>query len=217
MPNWCLNTLQIVGPADSIADMSLFVRGDAVVEVQEGGTIVPTTSLSLEKIAPMPSELKERPRTPTKPGSYPEWLEWRIDNWGTKWDVEAVVTGIGPESLTMEFSSAWTPPIAAIVQLSERFPDLKFDFSFEEPGNEIGGRRLIQDGMTIASEDKRWPIYDDESHTYNVQFVTPNSVHTVTVESYLNKDEEEAIIELALEFVPPQVLDGLQSTEIVEA
>ena len=40
------------------------------------------------------------------------WYEWRLDNWGTKWDVyEAHCTRIDANTLQLYFYTAWSPPI----------------------------------------------------------------------------------------------------------
>lgn len=60
-------------------------------------------------------------------------------------------------------------------------------------------------------------LYDAEQHRYNVSFVTDTGVHLVTVDTFLNESENEAIIALAQEFVPPVVLVEVISTDIQEA
>ena len=40
------------------------------------------------------------------------WYEWRLDNWGTKWDVYNVhMTRMDDNTLVMSFDTAWSPPI----------------------------------------------------------------------------------------------------------
>lgn len=60
-------------------------------------------------------------------------------------------------------------------------------------------------------------LYDETENRYNVSFVTDDAVHIVTVTTFLNESENEAIIELAQENVPPVILEGLISTDIQEA
>jgi hypothetical protein len=53
---------------------------------------------------------------------YPTWFEWRVAEWGTKWDIGASEKGSGDStipdpsagatSVTFRFSSAWWPPLA---------------------------------------------------------------------------------------------------------
>ena len=40
------------------------------------------------------------------------WYEWRLENWGTKWDVyETQCTRINANTLQLYFYTAWSPPI----------------------------------------------------------------------------------------------------------
>lgn len=48
------------------------------------------------------------------------WLDWRIDNWGTKWN------SYSQERLAddqIRFDTAWNHPFPIIVSLSEKFPE----------------------------------------------------------------------------------------------
>lgn len=40
------------------------------------------------------------------------WYDWRLDNWGTKWDIyETHCTRIDANTLQLNFLTAWSPPI----------------------------------------------------------------------------------------------------------
>jgi hypothetical protein len=40
------------------------------------------------------------------------WYDWRLENWGTKWDVyETQCTRINANTLQLYFYTAWSPPI----------------------------------------------------------------------------------------------------------
>lgn len=48
------------------------------------------------------------------------WYNWRIDNWGTKWnsyDNKRI------DNDTIKFNTAWSAPIKVIQKLSEMYPD----------------------------------------------------------------------------------------------
>lgn len=60
-------------------------------------------------------------------------------------------------------------------------------------------------------------LYDETENRYNVSFVTDDAVHIITITTFLNESENEAIIALAQESVPPVILEGLISTDIQEA
>ena len=46
------------------------------------------------------------------------WYEWRLENWGTKWDVyETQCTRINANTLQLYFYTAWSPPIPVFDKL----------------------------------------------------------------------------------------------------
>ena len=68
------------------------------------------------------------------------WYDWRIQNWDTKWDAyDVVVTDDDPESVEIEFNTAWSPPEAICNEIREQYPDVSISWFFDEPGCEIAG------------------------------------------------------------------------------
>ena len=52
------------------------------------------------------------------------WYEWRLDNWGTKWDVyETHCNRFDANTLQLHFYTAWSPPIPVYDKLT----DMGFD------------------------------------------------------------------------------------------
>ena len=48
------------------------------------------------------------------------WYDWSVQNWDTKWDAyDVVVTDDDPESVEIEFNTAWSPPEAICNQIRE--------------------------------------------------------------------------------------------------
>ena len=68
------------------------------------------------------------------------WYDWRVYNWGSKWDCYDVeVTDDDPENTEIEFNTAWSPPEAICNELREQYPDLSISWFSDEPGCEIAG------------------------------------------------------------------------------
>ena len=68
------------------------------------------------------------------------WYDWRVQNWDTKWDAyDVVVTDDDPESVEIEFNTAWSPPEAICSAIREQYPDVSVSWFFDEPGCEIAG------------------------------------------------------------------------------
>jgi len=65
-------------------------------------------------LIPMPKELEGT----TSPSDTPNWYDWRLENWGTKWDVyETQCTRINANTLQLYFYTAWSPPIPVFDKL----------------------------------------------------------------------------------------------------
>jgi len=132
MPNWCNNNFAITGNTESIKDLW------ESAQAAEG---------LLQAIMPMPKELEGT----TSPGDSPNWYNWRVDNWGTKWDVdldglEFTDNGDGTASISGWFESAWAPPIGAYEQLADDFDSCVIECSYYEPGMDFAGFWSSEDG-----------------------------------------------------------------------
>ena len=68
------------------------------------------------------------------------WYDWRVYNWGTKWDAyDVCVTDDDPECTEIEFNTAWAPPESICHALREQYPDVSISWFYDEPGCEIAG------------------------------------------------------------------------------
>ncbi|MCL4266674.1 MAG: hypothetical protein KJ069_26010 [Anaerolineae bacterium] len=123
MPNWCLNVLEVEGESKLVHQFKELVRGE-------------DTDFSLNNLVKMPPKLLS-----TRAGKdNPNWYDWSIENWGTKWDVvEAEVMEASDTRLTYQFLSAWTPPIKWLERVSKEMPALRFTLFFEEEVHDFCG------------------------------------------------------------------------------
>ena len=131
MPNYCDNNVFLQHEDDSMIERAeqAFNRGELISE-----------------FFPCPKELTETVSGYCGEGTYAQelldfkqklnikwfgsanWFDWAVSNWGTKWDVG--VSGGGgdgyvsrsPNSLTLSFMSAWSPPTG----FYEKLEDLGF-------------------------------------------------------------------------------------------
>lgn len=140
MPNWaeCRLTIEDCSP-------------ELAAYLQENG-------LSFDKIKPTPPE-----KLTDEKGS---WYQWRVDNWGTKWDLSEedqrdvadmllygkVNSDTEDADFTAHFDTAWEPPCQAIAALSAMFPNDNFVLSYLELGMMFGGTAHISDGMIHISD-----------------------------------------------------------------
>lgn len=130
------------------------VRGDDVALAKFASRM--NGEFSLEKILPTPQKLLERSPDASK-GEIPEWYNWRLQHWGTKWDLRGVketATGRGArltfdqsgKSYTCEFDTAWHPPMIALENLSKQIPDLEIHLTYQDDMMNFTGRANFLNG-----------------------------------------------------------------------
>lgn len=116
MPNWCMNRLTV--SHDDPAMMERFVKA-----YNEGKLC--------NEFLPMPEDIGDL------------WYDWRVDNWGTKWDVGADVgtekeeryglkATVVDNEASVSFDSAWAPPVPVYDELVEL--GYRVSASYFEPG-----------------------------------------------------------------------------------
>ena len=160
MPNIVENKLKVSGNEDCIAQF----RGLMGKE------------FSLEKILPTPQKFLEDKEHSDQPLTFeegikkglPDWYTWRLQHWGTKWDVDnsSLVEDTSEyrneggsdkkpsyslHYMKYEFTSAWHPPLIALVRLSREIPSLKIELEYSEVMNNVHGQCIIEDGETDFS------------------------------------------------------------------
>lgn len=64
------------------------------------------------------------------------WYDWRIKNWGTKWNAYGYEGGVQFDGKSLRFQTAWSPPEPIIAKLAEMYPDL--DFTHQWADEDIG-------------------------------------------------------------------------------
>lgn len=133
MPNYCQNTIIIKGNS-----LSEFI---STMEKDENGLYI----FSFNQTIPIPKEWDRE-----------DWCDWRVENWGTKWDaVDPSIEEITDEILKIKCLTPWNPPLEWAKKCVKEFEDLKIEIGFCEGGNMFYGiiKNRIQYVMEIADED----------------------------------------------------------------
>ena len=96
----------------------------------------------LNAMVPMPKELNDT--TKGTNGDDFNWYDWRVANWGTKWDVddtglEYVDNKDGTSHITGWFDSAWAPPIEAYNTFLDDMDNCSIEATYEEGGMDFAG------------------------------------------------------------------------------
>jgi hypothetical protein len=118
MPNNCRNIITIVGHKEDLQEIN-------------------ANKLSFEYFCPPPDTLTEK-----------EQYNWRINNWGTKWDaydMEIIeeTSDMGDEYtrdhiFEATFTTAWDPPIPFVESLLKLFPRCWMKLTWKTEDNQAG-------------------------------------------------------------------------------
>ena len=130
MPNHCMNKLNIY--ALNAKRLEEVLSGVAGKEDQENEAEL----LSFDSITPTPPEMLNGKKEYVK---FPDWYEFRLTNWGTKWNPYDIILDKKDTLAIFSFDTAWSPPIPIIAKLIEKYPDVTFVLYYLEPGNSFAG------------------------------------------------------------------------------
>jgi hypothetical protein len=89
------------------------------------------------------------------------WYNWRVSNWGTKWDACESDWDLDDNELTIHFQTAWAPPIGWLENVSAQFPELEFKMIFQEEGQGFCGRADGIDGI-VEWQDGEVVLEDED-------------------------------------------------------
>lgn len=137
MPNWCTNVLAVSGNDD---DLTAFLTA-------LGGTDPDKPRLSFNALVPMPAEMNDGDA----------WYGWRLEHWGTKWDLsddDDQNVQLTDTDVSWQFDTAWGPPEVWLRTVAQRFPALTFQLAYDEPGMDFSGVLTITDGQ--EDEARSW-------------------------------------------------------------
>lgn len=166
LPNHCYNVLTVTGPASELATFCNYG-----LQKDEGSI---TSCPDLNYLHPIPGDITRD----DDPGilSKSEY-NWKVDNWGTKWNTysDVGISVIRSEisnrltAVQCEFETAWAPPEGAIRVGSNKFPNLNFTLEYAEPGMMFKGVALYKNGkeyfdyteMNLSEKEM-----DDDNYTH---------------------------------------------------
>tara|TARA_B100001564_G_C20558468_1_gene632596 strand:- start:489 stop:1001 length:513 start_codon:yes stop_codon:yes gene_type:complete len=69
------------------------------------------------------------------------WYNWRVHNWGTKWDCYdlSIDECEMPNGFEASFNTAWSPPEDIQRAIVEKYPNVSISWFYDEPGMEVAG------------------------------------------------------------------------------
>lgn len=140
MPNWCNNTITIQGPTDTIKPL-----WDEAKKTGLLNAIKPMPSILDDTTSPTPDNLDSvQKSTMIAQTGFDNWYDWRVSNWGCKWDVdteglEFTDNGDGTASIAGWFDSPWGPPIEAYNTFCDDMDNCSLEAFYEEGGMDFAG------------------------------------------------------------------------------
>lgn len=181
MPNYCDNNLRVKGKSLDIAE---FVRDCISLDIKQypySNEIYEDKFLDFNRIVPEPENNENH-----------NWYSWRLENWGTKWEVcETHSFRIEPVDknneenreieLTILFSTAWTPANKIYEALMKKYKDtsLEFEIEYYEGGCAFAGHTHFSNGQ--ITED------------YYVEYKQGDNENNIKYYAYLMEKEHESI------------------------
>ena len=177
MPNHVTNVISFSGDKSRISAMLKEIQND------EHGI----GSVDFEKILPMPDTVYNGSLGIRERELYGEnnWYDWRIGNWGTKWNSYGYTENTTFQDGKIIFLTAWSAPHPILQKLSEMYPDVKMEHEWAD--EDIGmncGRYVYYDGERVEE-------YFPESQKECLEFAA--KVMDVSLEEdyalYLNASE----------------------------
>ena len=189
MPNWCNNSITIQGPTETVKTLW-----------EEAKTADNGSFGLLNAMVPMPKELEDTQGM----SDGPNWYQWRVNNWGTKWDIsdeglEFTDNGDGTSSITGWFDSAWSPPIEAYNTWLDDNDNCSLYATYEEGGMDFAG--IYDDGHDEYMEGvNEWSLsvlrgtcaLEDTPELFQK---LDTEMDLVEARSYLLDDEEEVTVQ----------------------
>ena len=163
MPNHCDQQVYIHGPRDLVSMLYSGLTENGYDPHRGGHALNPQFC---QLVCPMPFEQWQAPKTQWGGYEVEGWYDWRVNNWGTKWDVCDVEKGIeyGEDFNNDEeyapvawFSfrcwTAWGPPVPVWDKLHAMGVEVQADYQDE------GG---MFEGEYNHGENKSWDPEPEE-------------------------------------------------------
>lgn len=145
MPNWCMNDLRVSGAE---AEVLKFIEDNKT-----------NGEFCFKTLSPEPEYEKDD-----------EWYDWRISNWGVKWDVDGDVDvqKLDDGFYRLYFTTAWDAPIYWLKDVVAMYPTLKFELASGEPGmnwhyawQAQGGRVMLAYRGSFEDHASFWGVEEE--------------------------------------------------------
>ena len=166
MPNYCNNNIVITGPNSVIDKIEKIANGDKGDLLQY---FYPMPEALKDTTAPLPKdatkEEKAKAKENLKKYGYDNWYDWRVENWGTKWDIMEFYNinrkeiGEDESEISLGFDTAWAPALGAYEKFIDENSNCSLKAYYYEPGCDFMGE--WDNGMDSCFEVAKYGLDDD--------------------------------------------------------
>ena len=166
MPNYCNNNIVITGPnsvIDKIEKIANGDKGDLLQYFYPMPKALEDTTAPLQKDAT--KEEKAKAKENLKKYGYDNWYDWRVENWGTKWDIMEFYNinrkeiGEDESEISLGFDTAWAPALGAYEKFLDKNSNCSLKAYYYEPGCDFMGE--WDNGIDSCFEVAKYGLDDD--------------------------------------------------------
>lgn len=134
MPNWCQNEVEITGDEATIKQVADIINANEE-QLFQMNDFVPMPQHLDGTTSPDGSDNFQEALNGNRSIDYTNWYDWRLANWGTKWDLdENTQHDISDGRISLGFDTAWSPNDEFWVMFSQRYPSLVIKHNYLEEG-----------------------------------------------------------------------------------
>lgn len=193
MPNYCDNSFKVKGKIGDVSEFILQCIGADIVTSPYSDEAYIENFLDFQKIKPMPKDIED-------------WYSWRLNNWGTKWEVCEThsfnVNKIDKEHIEVStfFSTAWCPPDKIYDTLLEEYKDtsLEFEIEYYEGGCAFAGHMKFSKGEVLEEEYVEYKAGKRENNIkYYSYLIEHDHESSEWMSEYIYESMEQKGIELS--------------------
>lgn len=162
MPNWFNFEMQVSGSKKEVLEFVENVKGSKKFDT-EG------REFDFNHFIPQPENIFRENLSTDKQKELaeegiPDWYNWNIDNWGTKWnvaidDMDVCVYNDGSADVFYVMRTAWAFPVPVIEQMIRDYSHLGFSIQGEEDSGAYGINIDSSEGVW----DEEEPIFIDDN------------------------------------------------------
>ena len=196
MANWCINSLEVTGDEVKVEEFTK--------KFMDGGVnaFIPTPKELEDTEAPAQYKDPEKAKENIEKYGAADWYDWRVKNWGTKWDVgELCLTDRSEGYAYFTFETAWSPIVEAISKIAKMYPELTFSLDYEESGMGFFGKAIFRDGELSSEweydwEDRfgdGWWLYKELEDVYEI---ADSDLNNMLFEKQITEEEYNKVSEL---------------------